>query len=81
MSSLEPLLHPYAILDFVVRKRIPELAKVPLVERYYKAILDDPDAAIRTCRTLLSSWVVDMFEAGTLWDANAYVIPPALCEQ
>jgi hypothetical protein len=81
MSSLEPLLHPYAILDFLARERIPELAKIPLVERYYKAILDDPDAAIQTCRTLMSSRVVDMFEAGTLWDANAYVLPPDLCEQ
>jgi hypothetical protein len=76
MSSLEPLLHPYAILDFLARERIPELVKIPLVERYHKAILVDPDAAIQTCRTLMSSWVVDMFEAGPLWDANAYVLPP-----
>jgi hypothetical protein len=53
MSSLEPLLHPYAILNFLVRERIPKLAKILLVERYYKAILDDPDAAIQTCRTLM----------------------------
>ncbi|KAH4006811.1 hypothetical protein HBI56_033400 [Parastagonospora nodorum] len=71
MPSFEPLLHPHAILDFLVHERLPELAKHAAIEQYHKVILDDPDAAISTCRALMSDWVVDMFEAGTLWDADA----------
>lgn len=74
MSSFEPLLHPYAILDFLVKQRLPDLSsRCSLAARYYKDILDEPEATIKKCRWLLSNWVVQMFEAGSLWDPQALV--------
>lgn len=66
-------LHPYILLTYLIKTVLPKRSSNNDVGVYYKAQLDDPDAAIDKCKSLLADWVVRMYEKGVLYDVEEYV--------
>ena len=66
-------LHPYIILTYLIKTVLPKRSSNDDVRVYYKAQLDDPEAAIDECKSLLADWVVRMYENGVLYDVEEYV--------
>ena len=72
MTSFDAL-HPFTILDFLVEVRLPDLAaKSDVVRDFYKPLLDDPVSAIRDARSHIATWVIELYEAGNLYDEERY---------
>jgi len=66
MTSLS-LLHPYSILNHIVKVRLPELAaKSDAVRGMYQPIPDGLESAIEFCQSHVAAWVIELFEAGKL---------------
>ena len=74
MPRLEDSLHPYYLLEYLVKTVIPNRCRNEDVRAFFQAQLDDPDAAIDQCKSLLSSWILEMYEEGTLYKYEEYVL-------
>jgi hypothetical protein len=74
-QELPDLLHPYQILEHIVRVIVPESWCDSVRKRkLYQDIKDAPDVAIQRCKELVRDWVVEQYEAGQSYDHDKYVL-------
>lgn len=65
--------HPYNLLTYLIEKVLLKRSSNDDVRVYYKAQLGDPEAAIGECKSLLTDWVLRVYERGVLYDFEEYV--------
>lgn len=66
-SPLHPL-HPFSLLENLVRVVLPAKCRSDDSKKYYQAQLDMPDEAIRQCKGKLADWVLELWDAGKLYN-------------
>jgi hypothetical protein len=73
MSNLSDL-HPYSLLNHLVRVSLPQrCGDSEALHHFYGPIIDHPESAIETCKQYLASWVIDCYEKGRLYYYTRYV--------
>jgi hypothetical protein len=75
MSSL-PLhpLHPFSLLEHLVRVVLPAKCRSENSKTYYQAQLDKPDETIEACKGKLASWVLKLWDEGKLYKLERYFV-------
>ncbi|KAH8730760.1 hypothetical protein GQ44DRAFT_605810 [Phaeosphaeriaceae sp. PMI808] len=70
VSSTHPT-HPYYILDHLIKNVLPEGCQRETARAFYEAQLEDPEAALEECKSMLAGWVTEIWDKGTLWNYEA----------
>lgn len=70
--------HPFYILDHLVKNVLPEKCRNDRVKAFYQAQLDNPEDTIEECKKFLAKWVLEMWDKGTLWKHDKYLLLPIL---
>lgn len=74
--SLHPL-HPFSILEHLVRVVLPAKCRSDNAKEPYQAQLDGPDGTIQECKSKLADWVLELWEAGKLHKLDRYNKSPS----
>jgi hypothetical protein len=68
-SSLHPV-HPFSLLEHLIREVLPAKCHTDNSKSFYQAQLDGPDEAIQDCKDRLADWVLELWDAGNLYKLN-----------